>query len=1213
MDKPPLRILVLGPNESGKATLIGHLLYKCGHLSPEMMTILRKQKEEEAKTCRQLLESLRSTEDTDPAPRRRHYRTPKFEVTIADTPSRGGIAGGSFFPGGERVDCVLLLVSAGEEEFETDRHLIQKQLHLACKLQVKQIVVCVNKMDSTLVPYNRYRYEDIIGKMWDMLQALKKDPATVAVLPISALYGDNLKEPSVAMLWFKRWEIMRQAGRAVMGATLEQLLDSIPTCEPRRDPMYTHSGWTKKEEKALLSAWKSLAPQPSGDLPSPSKVSAALRQAGVWRSTEQCRCKIDILRRHYMAIILRGGIGSCPFYRELHDIMQYDASAAAFELRHFKRKPWPRSGGTPEPDLDWAGSLATPEEEEVEGEEAIPGPSGQGELLVLEEEEEEEQLAIPGPSGQGEAALPEEEELAIPGPSGQGEAALPEEEELAIPGPSGQGEAALPEEEELAIPGPSGQGEAALPEEEELAIPGPSGQGEAALPEEEGEGGVAVLPEEEGALPEPPEHREDLAGQGHDSESTESASESSPLDSLDLSAWPRGLGPLSNSGHHLHLGPSSSSGHNSPLSGLKRRQRWRDSPSPLGPPVVGRGEAEGAGGRTLLEGGKQLVVGKATCIGATPNQPPLALSPWAYLNSPSQPQPPPSAPPLRLPSQSGFSPLCLPYALPAAQFQQQLSYPSLPSSYQLQPLWGASWPPPSASTPSPFQSVPASAPFQSSRGQSLPPSPHYLPPYATVQFSAAWQAQADLQPVPSSDGPFYVLPGSEGHLAFPPPPCAQAPPGPLGPLPNTHQPLPPAQPTWPWPTSFQLPDAAGGAWAPGGNGPSLQTPSQPSWPLPSGFAQPEGPFHSPPFMVPSLSPLSPSPEPDGASAQAPPPAAAVAAPDPSDPSLPSSQAAVGPLQWVPMPRPSSLPPPTSQALQQGPESPPPRSPFTLPLLSPLPPSPGPEKTSVQAPPGNRPARQHPPPAAAAAAAAAAAGASFTPSSQAALVPLQWAPPAPASQPLQSWPESLPPSSPFTLPLLSPLSPIRVPNRAGNQASGPSPQAPPSVASSLPSDRAAQPLPGGSAPASQPRSPRPTAAQPPQSPPQHPFQSPAAMLPPISTLPPFSRLPGAPPGSRPSLQLPPAPSVWPSDPAVLPLQVISSPASPLSNLPSLQPPLATSMWPGDAAALPLQQTSGPTSLPGNPPLAAPRLPWSLPQSPFTLPSPSPPSFSSSSSP
>jgi len=61
---------------------------------------------------------------------------------------------------------------------------------------VKQLIVGVNKMDSTEPPYSQKRYEEIVKEVSTYIKKIGYNPDTVAFVPISGWNGDNMLEPS---------------------------------------------------------------------------------------------------------------------------------------------------------------------------------------------------------------------------------------------------------------------------------------------------------------------------------------------------------------------------------------------------------------------------------------------------------------------------------------------------------------------------------------------------------------------------------------------------------------------------------------------------------------------------------------------------------------------------------------------------------------------------------------------------------------------------------------------------------------------------------------------------------------------------------------------------------------------------------------------------------------------------------------------------------
>jgi elongation factor 1-alpha len=138
----------------------------------------------------------------------------------------------------------VLVVPAGVGEFEAgiskDGQTREHAL-LAFTLGVKQLIVAVNKMDSTVPPYSQERFEEIQKEVSGFIKKVGYDPEAVAFVPISGWVGDNMIEPSTNMPWFKSWNVKRKEGEA-SGKTLLEALDAIvppsrPTEKPLRLPL----------------------------------------------------------------------------------------------------------------------------------------------------------------------------------------------------------------------------------------------------------------------------------------------------------------------------------------------------------------------------------------------------------------------------------------------------------------------------------------------------------------------------------------------------------------------------------------------------------------------------------------------------------------------------------------------------------------------------------------------------------------------------------------------------------------------------------------------------------------------------------------------------------------------------------------------------------------------------------------------------------------
>jgi len=138
-------------------------------------------------------------------------RRGKRSFIVADTPGyeqyTRDMATGAWI-----ADLAIVLSDARRGVIpETRRHT--KILSL---LGIRHVILAINKMD--LVAWSRTVYEGIVGVYRDYAQRL--DLTNVTCIPVSALTGDNVVEPSVAMSWYH-------------GPTLLQALESTDVATDR--------------------------------------------------------------------------------------------------------------------------------------------------------------------------------------------------------------------------------------------------------------------------------------------------------------------------------------------------------------------------------------------------------------------------------------------------------------------------------------------------------------------------------------------------------------------------------------------------------------------------------------------------------------------------------------------------------------------------------------------------------------------------------------------------------------------------------------------------------------------------------------------------------------------------------------------------------------------------------------------------------------------
>jgi len=247
-EKIHINIVVIGHVDSGKSTTTGHLIYKCGGIDKRTIEKFEKEAQEMGKGSFKyawVLDKLKAERERgitiDIALWK--FETPKFYVTIIDAPGHRDFIK-NMITGTSQADCGVLIIAAGTGEFEagiSKNGQTREHALLAYTLGVKQLIVGVNKMDSTEPPYSGARFDEITKEVQSFIKKVGYNPAAVAFVPISGWHGDNMLEPSTNMGWYKGWEVTRKEGNA-KGTTLLEALDSIipparPTDKPLRLPL----------------------------------------------------------------------------------------------------------------------------------------------------------------------------------------------------------------------------------------------------------------------------------------------------------------------------------------------------------------------------------------------------------------------------------------------------------------------------------------------------------------------------------------------------------------------------------------------------------------------------------------------------------------------------------------------------------------------------------------------------------------------------------------------------------------------------------------------------------------------------------------------------------------------------------------------------------------------------------------------------------------
>ena len=159
-NKPHINIVVIGHVDSGKSTTTGHFIYKMGGVDKRVLERLEKESIALNKPSFHFAYIM----DTVKASRERgitidislqKFETQNYNVTIIDAPGHKDFIK-NMITGTAQADCALLIVAATKGEFESGisaEGCTREHALLAYTLGVKQMIVCVNKMDEKTVEY----------------------------------------------------------------------------------------------------------------------------------------------------------------------------------------------------------------------------------------------------------------------------------------------------------------------------------------------------------------------------------------------------------------------------------------------------------------------------------------------------------------------------------------------------------------------------------------------------------------------------------------------------------------------------------------------------------------------------------------------------------------------------------------------------------------------------------------------------------------------------------------------------------------------------------------------------------------------------------------------------------------------------------------------------------------------------------------------------
>jgi bifunctional enzyme CysN/CysC len=200
-NKELLRFLTCGNVDDGKSTLIGRLLHDSKMIYEDQLAAVQADSVKSGTTgagkidLALLVDGLQAEREQgitiDVA--YRYFSTSTRKFIIADTPGHEQYTR-NMATGASTCDLAIILIDARYGvQTQTKRHSF-----IASLLGIKHIIVAINKMD--LADYSETVFNNIKQDYMNFTQSL--DLQDIHFIPMSALDGDNVVNPSENMPWF---------------------------------------------------------------------------------------------------------------------------------------------------------------------------------------------------------------------------------------------------------------------------------------------------------------------------------------------------------------------------------------------------------------------------------------------------------------------------------------------------------------------------------------------------------------------------------------------------------------------------------------------------------------------------------------------------------------------------------------------------------------------------------------------------------------------------------------------------------------------------------------------------------------------------------------------------------------------------------------------------------------------------------------------------
>ncbi|MEL6852763.1 MAG: sulfate adenylyltransferase subunit CysN [Bacteroidota bacterium] len=258
-----LRFSTAGSVDDGKSTLIGRLLYDTKSIFEDQLESIEKTSEQRGDDYLDLAlltDGLKAEREQgitiDVA--YRYFATPRRKFILADTPghiqyTRNMVTGAS------TVNLAIILIDARHGVVEQTR----RHSFIASLLQIKHLVICVNKMD--LVDYKEEAFNKVKEQFKEFSSKLRVPD--IRYIPISALRGDNVVDRSEKMDWYQGSPLLYTLETVHVGNDLNHVDSRFPVqyvIRPQSDEYRDYRGYAGRVAGGVFKPGDTVIALPSG-------------------------------------------------------------------------------------------------------------------------------------------------------------------------------------------------------------------------------------------------------------------------------------------------------------------------------------------------------------------------------------------------------------------------------------------------------------------------------------------------------------------------------------------------------------------------------------------------------------------------------------------------------------------------------------------------------------------------------------------------------------------------------------------------------------------------------------------------------------------------------------------------------------------------------------------------------------------------------------